>query len=109
MFFLALVVLVPNFGKLFGREVPLAPSTGRSPSPVPDTQVDAAVGPGRGRNLRATMEMECLEHVVTGCIAKTCKNISYELCELCAHMNVYHCDESNKAVSDRFFFAISAR
>ena len=66
------------------RQVPMAPSTARSPSPVPDTQVDAAVGPGPGRNLKVTISLiqrECLEHILTGCIATTfhictCKCIS---------------------------------
>lgn len=66
------------------RQVPMAPSTARSPSPVPDTQVDAAVGPGPGRNLKVTISLiqsECVEHILTGCIATTfhictCKCIS---------------------------------
>ena len=83
----------------------MAPSTARSPSPVPDTQVDAAVGPGPGRNLKVTISLiqrECLEHILTGCIATTYINISY------MHMQMYiTAIFQTKPFPRDFFFACS--
>ena len=85
------------------RQVPMAPSTARSPSPVPDTQVDAAVGPGPGRNLKVTISLiqrECLEHILYNWMYSN--NISY------MHMQMYiTAIFQTKPFPRDFFFACS--